>query len=235
MPHRWCNSAQVRRTQIESGIDITFNEVFQPLFIQKISELSPKHVLEVGAGTGHLSKAVSNLGYKVTAIEPSPGMYKTACDVLRGSDVHIFNIASQQITEVEEFDLAFSHLVAHVVDDLREFLLSLIPCIKKGGHFIFSIPHPCFYNEYKNFFGEEYNYMTSMSKEISFTITNDTKNIIEGVPYHHRPLSDYINSLVGSGFVVDGFLETYPEDDVQMLYGAMWEFPRYCAFVCKKL
>lgn len=104
-----------------------------------------------------------------------------------------------------------------------------------AGHFIFSIPHPCFYNEYKGFFGDEYNYMTPMTKDVSFTITKDSKNTISGVPYHHRPLSEYINKLVESGFAINGFDETYPEEDIQLKYGAKWESPRYCVFTCRKL
>ncbi len=234
MPHRWCDSAKLRREQIESGKDLTFNKVFRPLFKQIIPSLSPKKILEVGAGTGHLSMDLANLGFEVTAIEPSKGMYDVAFDVLKNSQVKLLNITSTQLGQNGLFDVAFSHLVAHVVEDLKSFIYSIFSCLISGGHFIFTIPHPCFYNSYKRFFGDEYNYMTKMSKEVSFTITKDLENVIEGVPYHHRPLSDYINILVSAGFVLDGFHETYPDTDVQSLYGAMWESPRYCTFVCKK-
>jgi SAM-dependent methyltransferase len=235
MPHRWCNSAQIRREQIESGADLTFNEVFKPLIVNRINNLSPNNVLEVGAGTGHLSKELFDLGLSVTAIEPSIGMYEVAQDVLSETDVELINCTSFEMEKGETFEVAFSHLVAHVVDDLLGFYYSIGQHLGKNGHFIFSIPHPCFYNEYKGFFGDEYNYMVPMTKDVSFTITKDSKNIISGVPYHHRPLSEYINKLVESGFAIDGFDETYPDDDIQEKYGARWESPRYCVFTCKKL
>ena len=235
MPHRWCNSAQIRREQIESGADLTFNEVFKPLLISRIKSLSPSNVLEVGAGTGHISKELSELGFSVTAIEPSAGMYGVAKDVLSLSDVRLLNCTSLELEKNELYEVAFSHLVAHVVDDLNEFFESVGRHLKATSHFIFSIPHPCFYNEYKGFFGDEYNYMTPMTKNVSFTITKDSKNTISGVPYHHRPLSEYINKLVESGFAIDGFDETYPEEDIQIKYGAKWETPRYCVFTCRKL
>lgn len=235
MPHRWCNSAKIRRSQIESGIDITFNDVFKPLIVNLISKLSPNYILEVGAGTGHLSKELSILGFNVTAIEPSPGMYEVAKDVLSGTDVKLINITSFELEKKCIYEVSFSHLVAHVVDDLIVFFKSIGEHLDSGGHFIFSIPHPCFYNEYKEFFGKEYNYMISMTKNVSFTITKDTTNIISGVPYHHRPLSEYINSLLISGFAIDGFDETYPNNEVQKKYGEKWKTPRYCVFTCKKL
>ncbi len=235
MPHRWCDSANIRRSQIESGIDITFNDIFKPLILKLISDLSPKTILEIGSGTGHLSKELSLLGYSVTAIEPSPGMYKVAKEVLDQTRVKLINSTSYELEKQNLYDVSFSHLVTHVVDDLISFFKSVSDHLQTGGHYIFSIPHPCFYNEYKKLFGEEYNYMTSISKNVSFTITNDSTNLISGVPYHHRPLSEYINSLVKSGFTIDGFDETYPDDEIQNKYGAKWDTPRYCVFTCKKL
>ncbi len=191
--------------------------------------------MEVGAGTGHISKELSELGFSVTAIEPSAGMYGVAKDVLSLTDVRLLNCTSLELEKNELYEVAFSHLVAHVVDDLNKFFESVGQHLKATSHFIFSIPHPCFYNEYKGFFGDEYNYMTPMTKNVSFTITKDSKNTISGVPYHHRPLSEYINKLVESGFAIDGFDETYPEENIQLKYGAKWESPRYCVFTCRKL
>ena len=235
MPNRWCNSAEIRREQIESGVDLTFNEVFKPLFVSRIRALSPSNVLEIGAGTGHISKELFKLGFSVTAIEPSSGMYRVAKDVLSLTDVRLLNCAILELEKKELYDVTFSHLVARVVDNLNEFFKSVARHMEATSRFIFSIPHPCFYNEYKGFFGDEYNYMTSMTKNVSFTITKDLKNTISEVPYHHRPLSEYINKLVESGFVIDGFDETYPDNNIQLKYGAKWMTPRYCVFTCRKL
>jgi hypothetical protein len=77
--------------------------------------------------------------------------------------------------------------------------------------------------------------MTPISKDVSFSISNDKSNEITGVPYHHRPLSAYINTIVESGFAIDGFDEIFPEEQVQRLYPEFWEYPRYCLFSCRKL
>ena len=142
MPHRWCNSAQLRREQIESGADLTFNEVFKPLLVGRIKSLSPSNILEVGAGTGHLSKELFELGFSVTAIEPSDGMYGVAKDVLSLTDVKLLNCTSFELEKDELYEVAFSHLVAHVVNDLNAFFESVGKHLKATGHFIFSIPHP---------------------------------------------------------------------------------------------
>lgn len=233
MPNRWCNSAKIRQQQIESGADLTFNNVFNPLIIKKIQSINPKNILEVGAGTGHLSKSLFDIGLNVTAIEPSLGMYEVAKDILSTTNVRLINCTSSELKNDNLFDLAFSHLVAHVVDDIGMFFESIKQHLTPNGYFIFSIPHPCFYNQYKMFFGDEYNYMKPMMKNVSFTITKDSTNIIDGVPYYHRPLSEYINKLVASGFIIEHFDEIYPSDEIQAMYGTRWEYPRYCTFTCR--
>ncbi|WP_409289903.1 class I SAM-dependent methyltransferase [Pseudomonas sp. KCJK8927] len=234
MPHRWCDSAKIRYDQIESGLDLTFNDVFKPFYKEKITALHPSKIMEVGAGTGHLSKEIFSLGYKITALEPSKGMYDVAKHVLKDTDVTLLNCTSGDLKEHESFDLAFSHLVAHAVDDLPVFIGSIFANIRSGGYFIFSIPHPCFYNNYKNFLGVEYNYMTPMKKIVSFKITKDLENAISNVPYNHRPISTYINTLISTGFVLADLNEIYPNQKTQEKYGAVWEEPRYCVFTCRK-
>jgi len=182
-----------------------------------------------------MSKALASQPFLLTAIEPSPGMYKVARDVLSEEEVVLINCSSFDLPLDELFDVAFSHLVAHVVEDLDHLLASIGAHLPAGAHLVFSIPHPCFYNAYKNFFGPEYNYMTPMTKLVSFSVTNDPNNVISDVPYHHRPISNYVNAIVNAGFALDGFHEIYPPKDTQVKYGRLWDNPRYCAFVCKKL
>ena len=132
MPHRWCDSALIRREQIESGKDLTFNKVFKPLIVSRVAVLSPKMVLEVGAGTGYISKELVSIGAAVTAIEPSKGMYEdeVAKEVLSESSVKLLNCTSFDLKKTETFEVAISHLVAHVVEDLKDF------CVRLGGIYL---------------------------------------------------------------------------------------------------
>lgn len=234
MPTRWCNSAELRRYQIESGLDLTFNEVFKPLISARVMDFRPSSVLEVGAGTGHMAKTIAALGCNLTAVEPSAGMFSVAREVLRDSDVRLLNCTSFELPFDAPFDLAYSHLVVHVIDDLISFFESICRHLASGGHFIFSLPHPCFYNGYKGLFGDEYEYIRPMAKNIAFTITNDPDNAITGVPYHHRPLSSYINGAIGAGFLITQFDEIMPDAETQSKYGELWKYPRYCVFTCTK-
>jgi SAM-dependent methyltransferase len=216
-------------------MDLTFVDVFQPQFAHWVAELKPSRLIEIGAGTGHLSKSLAGGAFDITAIEPSPGMHAVAKTVLAATNVSLIHCSSFELPVSCRFDLALSHLVAHVVGDLPGFLGSVSAHLEEGGHFLFSIPHPCFYNSYKQLFGDEYNYMSVLEKTVSFTLTKDPSNVISGVPYHHRPISSYIDAVVKAGFAIDGFHEIYPDQEIQEKYGNLWESPRYCVFRCRKL
>jgi 2-polyprenyl-3-methyl-5-hydroxy-6-metoxy-1,4-benzoquinol methylase len=192
-------------------------------------------VLEVGAGTGHLSKALAENRINITAIEPSVGMFVIAKEVLDGIDVELVNCSLESLPANGGYGVVLSHLVVHVVPDMPKFFSDVAKHIEQSGHFIFTIPHPCFYNDYKKIFGTEYRYMQQASKEISFTISKDPSNVISGVPYHHRPLSQYMKAILRSGFAITEFEETWPDQEIQMMYGQEWNTPRYCMFVCKKI
>lgn len=234
MPDRWNAAAKVRRSQIESGLDITFNDVFMPMYINFVKRLGPSDVLEVGAGTGHLSRAVYGYMNNLTSLEPSLGMYEIAEEVLAGTPVKLLNCEVGDLSDHCKYDLVFSHLVAHCVEDLKSFLLKIENLLKKGGLFLFSIPHPCFYNDYKNFLGDEYCYAYPLSKSVSFFITKDRNREISGVPYHHRPLSFYLNEIISSGLLIRHFDEVFPSKEIQEKYGEIWLSPRYCTFLCEK-
>ena len=231
MPQRWDDFASVRRDQIESGKDLTFTNVFLPYYINLVEELHPESLIEVGCGTGHLSKNLSNHVNKTIAIEPSKGMHSVAEKVVGGSGVQLFCLRAEDFKSAHPFDLIISHMVLQLVDNIESFIASVARLMGNHSRFVFAIPHPCFYNDYKNFFGpSEYHYMEERAKSVSFAVTKDPNTKISGVPYCHRPLSRYFFVLKKFGFYVVDFQETFPEQEIQSLYGMVWESPHYCVF-----
>ncbi|STX28464.1 methyltransferase [Legionella beliardensis] len=234
MPRRWNNAANLRKRQIESGLDITFSCIFMPIFVKLIKEAKPHKVLEIGAGTGHISKELSKFDFEIVALEPSDGMYKVANQVLLDSGVSLLRSQIEDLDSSKKFEVIFSHMVAHVIDNIDEFFKNISMHLYPNSTFIFSIPHPCFYNSYKKILDDNtYNYMNEISQEISFSISKDKENLITNVPYHHRPLSFYINTLSKNKLILKKLVEIYPTDEIQMLYGSFWHEPRYCLFICE--
>lgn len=196
MPHRWDDIADVRRKQIESGQDLTFSRVFLPLYASLVSELKPSRLLEVGGGTGHLAQALASIPNRYVMIEPSAGMFEVARQTLSDTNVEVYNHSIESFQGDERFDLILSHLCLQVADDLPSFLSGVSRHLSHDGFFLLSLPHPVFYNDYKMFFPvERFRYIEEQSDKVSFAITLDPNEKIEGVPYHHRPLSKYVSEV----------------------------------------
>ena len=228
MPHHWDEVAELRKQQIKSGLDLTFSKVFVPFFVHNLSQSPVRSILEVGCGTGHLAVALSSMTDSYVALEPSPGMYRVASEVLAGSKVEMHNSTVESFPKSGGFDLVLSHMCAQVVTDLDGFLRAVSGQLSGAGRFLISLPHPLFYNDYKKFFEpEDFQYTEELSKKVSFSITLDPDRVIDSVPYHHRPLTRYVSSLVAAGLCVTLFEEVYPDSRVQALYGTAWANPRY--------
>lgn len=228
MPKRWDENALLRKAQIESDLDVTFSHVFVPRYQELLASLKPRRVLEVGAGTGHLALKLHSLVEQYDAIEPSDGMRNVATEVVQAAGVRVFREPVGQFSAAEPYDLVLAHMVLQCVDTLGDFLAATRGHLGPKGVFAFSIPHPCFYNRYKQLIPEaEYKYMSPTTRTVSFHITRDTERAITGVPYHHRPLTEYFAALSASGFVVSTFDEVIPSDDAIARYGSNWPEPRY--------
>ncbi len=71
-----------------------------------------------------------------------------------------------------------------------------------------------------------------MSKSVDLTISNDVDNPIKDIPYFHRPISYYLNTIREAGFTLEKLIEVVPSDSLQHHYKGEWVDPRYCLFIC---
>jgi SAM-dependent methyltransferase len=225
----WDKAAELRREQIESGQDITFSNVFVPYYMELVRTYKPNVLIEAGCGTGHLARSIWVYAAKTYALEPSEGMFAVASDVLRAAaNVVLQHTRIQDAVGIEPADLIISHLVVNTIPDLDDFVSAVRRRLRSRGEFVFSIPHPCFWNEYKKFIPEhEYSYMTVTERVVDLTISLDPLRPISAIPFIHRPLSRYISCLRSMGFYISRLDEIFPAPEIQCLYGKPWESPRY--------
>ena len=228
MLNAWDEISKIRKEQIESGADLTFSKVFVPYFTELVKKIKPNSLLEIGCGTGHLSMALAMHVPKVDAIEPSESMYELSCNLLKDKKVNVERCSMQEYKPDAKYNLVISHMCLQAVSKLSDFFLSVEKLLSEQSYFSFSIPHPCFYNNYKKFFKEnEYQYVNHLSKTIALSITKEPGRLMYGIPYHHRPLSDYVKGLRDAGMCLLDIDEIFPDEDIQSLYGSIWKEPRY--------
>ncbi|MFT4551393.1 MAG: SAM-dependent methyltransferase [Chlamydiales bacterium] len=229
MLKKWDKAAKIRREQIEKKLDLTLSEVFCPFYTDIISKESPTSVIEIGSGTGHLALHLSKKVKKYIGIEPSKGMFDVAQKVLKESNVELINDLAENISPLETYDLLLSHMCLQTIENIDEILHSISLLMDEKSVFVFSIPHPCFWNNYSKWGADDYEYMNKTYGTVHLKITKDPENQFE-IPYAHRPLQHYFHSLNKNNLCVSNLTEIFPEENIQALYGKPWKEPRYIAF-----
>lgn len=232
MTNEWDGAAEIRKFQIESGIDITFNRVFLPIYVDLLQCIRPCFAIEIGGGTGHMALHLKEYCEHLHVIEPSAGMHDVAKGVLAGSRVTLSKDTCYSLSLSNHFDFGYSHLCAHTVDDLDGFLISARKLLKINSYFIYSFPHPFFYKVRANEKSNSVCYMNTRRINSYLKISLDDKNAINDLPHIHRPVSNYVNSTITSGFKISNLLEVWPSKEVMSMYPVPWEGPRYCMLIC---
>ena len=102
------------------GNDLEYREVFKDYqqILEQVAVLAHGHVVEFGAGTGNLTEKLLDLGYTVTAIEPSPEMRKIANGKLTGN-VEIIDGDFLDFSVTESVDSIVSTYAFHHLTDVE--------------------------------------------------------------------------------------------------------------------
>ena len=127
----------------------SFKGLYEPLTKETLKLLVEEatkgcKIIDFGAGTGRLSLPLSELGYEVTAVDPSLEMLK----ILQSKDlkkrIEVQNEFIQGFVSTEQYDFAlcvFSVLVyLHDEDTLNKAIAVLKKCLKPNGLLLIDVP-----------------------------------------------------------------------------------------------
>ena len=115
----------------------------------------------------------------------------------------------------EKYDLIYSSLAFHYVEDFDSFAKSMYNCLTDGGQLLFSQEHPIITAtvDGKGHFNKDKN-----GNRISYTFSDYHRTgkrvttwYVDGVVKYHRTFSDIINALANAGFVIEQVVEPLPE------------------------
>jgi len=144
-------------------------------------------VLDLGCGFGWFCRWVREAGAgQVLGLDVSEKMlaraHETTSDraiVYRQADLETVDLPSAA------FDLAYSALALHYIDNLAGLLATVHRALVPGGHFVFSAEHPLYTAQGPDYLDEG-------------PRTSDW--LAKGVVKQHRTLATMLNLLAGAGF-----------------------------------
>ena len=207
------------------------------LFPTLVKWVSPKkgiRILDMGCGNGALARLFAKAGADVVGVDFSDVFIKLAKE--RSKNLNIYyrvidatdNKQLQSLIDSEKFDYVVSSMVLHDMPTITPLITALPALLKPNGHFIFTVPHPCFNSglveieDLKNNANQKKLLLSNRYiKSEEFEIASKPDQPVKQICFH-RPLSELFNTLFSAGFVMDGFVEPVAEKPDELPKDFLW-------------
>lgn len=199
--------------------EINSNDLLeQPAMTKLLPDLNGKSVLDLGCGYGHnCIDFVHRDAKKVVGVDISEKMLSVAKSESARPEIEYLNMSMTDISKLgEKFDLIYSSLAFHYVEDFEAFAKDMFSILNDGGRLLFSQEHPIITAtvDGNGHFNKDEN-----GKRISYTFSNYNEPgerkvhwYVDGVVKYHRTFSGIMNALAKAGFIIEQVCEPVPED-----------------------
>ncbi|WP_035344501.1 class I SAM-dependent methyltransferase [Alkalihalobacillus hemicellulosilyticus] len=179
-----------------------------------LPSLENKAVLDLGCGYGwHCRYAHKNRASKVVGVDLSKQMLKKAAELTDDSSIIYIQEAIEEINfDNHSFDVVISSLAFHYIKDFYKLSQKIYDCMKKGGHFVFSVEHPIFTarEEQDWIYNEEGTILHWPIDNYQLEGLRQTNFLADNVIKYHRTVSTYVNDLIQAGFRIRAIKEPMP-------------------------
>lgn len=91
-------------------------------------------ILDLGCGTGHLTKAIAETGAHVVGIDSSPSMIETARTTY--PDLEFLVADARDFSFPTTFDAIFSNAALHWIPEAEEVVRCIVAALKPGGRLV---------------------------------------------------------------------------------------------------
>ncbi len=209
--------------------DVNRQYVIDPVISRLLGQVEGKQILDAGCGSGYLSRLLAKRGAHMTGVDISAKAidFAKAWEIKKplGISYHVGSLSDLSMFPDQTFDGVVSNMVLQDLQDLDGAIEELQRVLKTNGQLIVSFLHPCFLvpgtlvQERARWVKRP---IDSLRKEdrLFFKIdryfdrTTEVHHDFgdEDCYWFHRPLSDYITTLVRQGFLITAFEEPVPNE-----------------------
>ncbi len=152
-----------------------------------------------------------------------------------------YRIADLDTLDLPEtaFDLAYSALTFHYIQDFGRFVCVIRKALVPGGHFVFTTEHPIFMAAaHPQWISDEEGRKTWPVNGYSVEGEHRTDWFTKGVLKYHRTLGTTLNTLIGAGFQtrrVEEFAPTPEQIQQDAAIGGRTGTPHDADCVCVRI
>jgi len=241
--NRWDKAALELTSHYTPQGDPHREVLLNPVLLELMGSVKGKRILDAGCGEGYLSRILVELGASIVAVDYSRKMMEIAKERTEDHlDIQYEhgNMEDLNFLKDSSFDIVVSNMVLGDLPGYELAVAEVNRILVSNGHFIFSIPHPCFTTPVsgwvKNEEGEKLywkvdRYFEEGASELPY---HPTFPQWAGILQFHRTLSSYFETVVKSGFVVEALIEPSPQKDKLDKYPEFKHDFRMCHFLVFK-
>jgi SAM-dependent methyltransferase len=225
----WDRNADLWAEQVRKGWDYYREHFNNPAFFEFVGGVTGKTALDAGCGEGYNTRPLAKGGARMTGVDISPKMIELARreeerDPL-GIRYEVASFTGLSLFGDESFDVVVSFMALMDGPDFEGAVREILRVLRPGGELIFSISHPCFMTRGYGWLDEdESGYATKLTVSDYF----DDQPYVErwrfkgpapkeatpfAVPVFPRTLSEYVNTLIRTGFVLEEIAEPRPSEE----------------------
>lgn len=232
----WDGNAEGWTKLSRMGYDIYRDYVNTPAFLSILPDVNGLKGLDIGCGEGYNTRQVAKKGAAMAAIDISPIFIEQAKGLEEENRLGIeYKIASAVELPFPDgdFDFAIATMSFMDIAETDHAIKEAWRVLKPGGFLQFSIIHPCFHTlEWEWILnangqptalkcGDYFRELNGETEEWIFGATPDElKNKMPKfkIPRFMRPLSEWLNSLIDAGFILEKFAEPKADDETIKKY-----------------
>lgn len=225
----WDGNADAWTTLARAGYDVYRDYLKTPAFFGMLPDVAGLRGIDLGCGEGHNTRLLAQRGARLVAIDISGRFLHHAAQRDKKGIVYCRAGAHNLPFPEASFDFATAFMSAMDVPDPDRLFTEARRVLKPGGFFQFSICHPCFDTPHrKNLrdangrayaveIGDYFRYLNEEIFEWIFGAAPASARIgltPFKVPRFNRILSQWLNSLVETGFALERVEEPRATEEV---------------------
>lgn len=223
------------------GTDPEYTEQILPLASQLLDGY--ERILDVGTGEGQVARRIVGTSASqplVVGLDPTAELIGRAVE-RAGGPLYALAEAGAMPLRRNGFDAVVACLVFEHIDPLEPAIAEVARVLESGGRFVFFLNHPLLQTPGSGWIDdhmvdppEQYWRLGPYLAESS-QVEEVHKDVF--IPFVHRPLSRYINTMAAHGLFVQEMHEPSPPAgfiDKSPFYAAAAAIPRLLVLVCER-
>lgn len=187
-----------------------------PVIRSLLPDLRHRRAVDLGCGFGWFSRLAAEEGAaSVLGLDLSENMIAKA----RAENAHpviTYDIADLEQVELPQaaFDLAYSSLAFHYLEDFGRLVRQVHAALVPGGRFVFTIEHPIYMaSANPGWRTDEMGKRFWPVDQYSIEGKRTTDWLAKGVVKYHRTVGTTLNTLIDNGFTIRRVVEWHPSPE----------------------